>query len=310
MARPRRFPQHPVLPTVLLLVIGAALGALLGGFFIFTSSTFAMAVAGPFGLLVFGPVVLAMYAVSNTWALIGAPLWAWLGGSIFTAFSVGKGGGAAGAMRVTFFSEEHAIYKVTRRMTDQMGIPPIPFIGWFPNEEINAFAMGTNPNNTLIAISKGAVEKLTKGELHAVIAHELGHVASNDMARMVHARGIQEALTFFLLFRGLKRIARWLFTPLSELEILRFSRAREYTADAISAQVTRPDLMISVLEKLAEEKATPRLRGHANVMMWSGFESRGWLSTHPPLDKRIAALKELCAQPAPTEEENAPVPAE
>ena len=73
---------------------------------------------------------------------------------------------------------------------------------------------------------KAAIEKLTMAELDAVMAHELAHVANNDMARMTYIRGVQNALTWFLIFRGMKNIALWLFTPTSQLELMRFSRQR------------------------------------------------------------------------------------
>jgi heat shock protein HtpX len=288
---PMKLPRHPVWPTVLILCAGAVIGAIIGGLVTLMGSTFAVAATGPLGWLIFGPIALALYTVSVSWALIGVPLWALFGGQLFAGMSSGKRGSAARNMKVTFFSETHPISQATRRLTDLMGVPPVAYIGWFPNEEINAFAMGTNSGNSLIAVSKGAVERLTKKELLAVIGHELGHVASQDMARMTFARGVQNALTFFLIFRGLKRLARWVFTPLSELEILRMSRAREFTADKISAIVLGPEAMISVLQKLEGEKVKPKTRGYANAMMWSGFVRRSWLSTHPPLDARIAALK-------------------
>lgn len=152
-----------------------------------------------------------------------------------------------------------------------MGLPKIGYVGWYPAEDINAFAMGTRPCDAVIVASKGAVERLTRKQLIAVLAHELGHVASNDMARMTYARGLQRALTFFLVFRGLQQAARWIFTPLSELEILRMSRAREFTADRISAMVIGIDGMISALEKFLKEENQPQKNEYSNVMMWSGL---------------------------------------
>jgi len=284
-------PRHPLWPTVIILMIGAAVGALIGFMISFSSSVAAAASTGPAGWFTLGPLVIATFSAAAPFVLIGTPLWAVAGGRLFAGMACGKRG-LAGTMGVTFFSETHDISKVTQRLAEHMGLPPIAYIGWFPNEEINAFAMGTNPQNTLIALSKGAIERLSKKELIAVIGHELGHVASNDMARMAHAKGIQNALTFFLIFNGFKRIARWIFTPFSELELLRFSRAREFTADRISAMFLGPENMISALERLREEDIQPVTHGHANVLMWAGFSRGTVFSTHPTLEDRITRLRQ------------------
>ncbi|MBD3755613.1 MAG: M48 family metalloprotease, partial [Gammaproteobacteria bacterium] len=107
-----------------------------------------------------------------------------------------------------------------------------------------------------------------------------------------YALGVRESLTFFLIFRGLKKFARWVFTPLSELELLRFSRAREFTADAISAHLTSSKAMISVLETLKGAKLEPQPHNQAFVMM-AALGDNTLFSTHPSLDDRINALRAL-----------------
>jgi heat shock protein HtpX len=111
------------------------------------------------------------------------------------------------------------------------------------------------------------------------------------MARMTYARGVQESLVFFLIARRLKRFALWLFAPLSQLELLRFSRAREFTADRIAAEVYGPQHMISVLEKLKTEQLKPKPTEYSTAMMWGRIIDQEWFRTHPPLEHRIAALK-------------------
>ena len=288
-------PRYPVWPTVAILTALAGVGALVWGVGTFTLNASAVAASGPFGWIVYGPALVATYTTATLAGVVLLPLWTICGGHLFASMA-GANGSAARDMRVTFFSDEHPIHRVTQRLAERMGLPPIRHVGWFPNEEINAFAMGNTQANALIAVSKGAVERLTKEELIAVIGHELGHVASNDMARMTQARGIQEALTFFLVFRGLKKFARWVFTPLSELEILRMSRAREFTADRISAIMLGPGPMISALQRLQEEKIKPAADGYDDVLMWSGLNVGGLLSTHPPIEQRIARLAEPIVQ--------------
>jgi len=285
-------PQHSLASTIFLLVLGAELGAIWGLFLAFIGSTAAVAAGGPLALLIAAPLLFAVYGVGTMYVIFGAPLWALLGGAWFATESSGDTGFAARRAGVTLFSDSHPINQTAQRMAGELNLPPIPFVGWFDSGDINAFAMGTGNRNALIAISKGAIDKLTGVQVDAVIAHELGHVASNDMQRMTYALGIQESLTWFLIFRGLKKIARWVFTPLSELELLRFSRKREFTADAISAHLTSTDAMISVLETLKSAKTAPKTHNQATVMM-SALGDNTWLSTHPSLDDRINALRAL-----------------
>ncbi|PSM19831.1 M48 family metalloprotease [Nitratireductor sp. StC3] len=289
-AKRHQFPCYPVWPTVVFLIVLALVG---GGFWTmvsFGANSTAIMASGPFAWITLGPPMIAVHVSVATLGACILPIWSIIGGQLFTNNASHS---AARQMGVTFFSDTHPIARVTQRLAETMGLPRVAHIGWFPNEDINAFAMGDSPSNALIAVSKGAVERLTKEQLVAVIGHELGHVASNDMARMTRARSIQESLTFFLLLRGLKTFARWVFTPLSELEILRLSRAREFTADEISAIVFSREHMISALERLKKEKKPPQTNGFANVMMWAGLGEGHLFSTHPSLEMRIARLKTL-----------------
>jgi len=284
-------PKYPVWPTFFVMTLFALIGGFMWWTATFTGNVVAVSASGPFAWMSLGPALVATYGSIASVGVWVMPLWAIGGGRLFARRASGIDSKAMREMQVTLFSEGHPIAKVTQHMAARMELPPIAYIGWFPNEEINAFAMGDSRKNALIAVSKGAVERLTKEELVAVIAHELGHVSSNDMAKMTAARGVQEALTFFLLFRGLKTFARWIFTPLSELELLRMSRGREFVADRIAAIVFRPESMIAALERLRHEQIRPQTRGYAQLLMWSGFKAGGFLDTHPRLEDRIARLE-------------------
>lgn len=286
-------PSNSIWPTVAILMALTMVSCAIGWAVSFSGNLLAVGATGPFGWIAFGPAVVATYSKIANIGLVAVPIWTFLGGWFFGDRAGGQRGAAVSEMRVQFFSDTHEITRVTQRLAAHMGLPKVAFVGWFPNEEINAFAMGTTPHFAMIALSKGAIERLTKKELIAVIGHELGHVASNDMARMAYARGLQEALTFFLVFQRLKTAARWVFTPLSELELLRMSRAREFTADRIAAMMIGADSMIAALEKLQQETIRPNTKGHANVLMWSGISGSNLFSTHPPLEKRIGALRML-----------------
>ncbi|MCR9194104.1 MAG: M48 family metalloprotease [Hyphomonas sp.] len=293
MPRPAELPRHPVWPTLLVVILSAIGAVFIGAVLVFAGSLVTASAAGPVGLLVAVPLAMAILGNAMAVGVFAAPVWAIFGGGMLSLFASGKRG-AQGAFGITLFSETHPISKVTRTLSDRMGIDPVRWIGWYPSEDINAFAMGTDNQNMLIGLSKGAIEKLTKQELIAVIAHELGHVASQDTVRMTYARSMVEALTFFLVFRRLKRLARWVFLPVSELELLRFSRQREFTADKIAASVTRPEWMIDALLHVQREKDPPVVpEGYEPVMFWSRIVDKQWLRTHPPLEDRIAALEQF-----------------
>lgn len=287
-----RIPRHSVGLTIFLLMAGATLGAVWGLFLSSFVATASLAAGGPLALLIAGPLLFAIYGVGTTYIVFGAPLWALFGGMWFAASSSRDTGSAATQMGVTFFSKSHPINQATQQMAQQLDLPPVRYVGWFGSDDVNAFAMGTSNRYALVAVSKGAIENLSQEQLDAVIAHELGHIASNDMERMTYALGVRESLTFFLIFRGLKKFARWVFTPLSELELLRFSRAREFTADAISAHLTSSEAMISVLETLKGAKLEPQPHNQAFVMM-AALGDNTLFSTHPSLDDRINALRAL-----------------
>lgn len=286
--------KNPLLPTLALLTAGAAVGAVLAAVVALPAAMTAVAFSGPLGWLILGPIILAGTANAVTWVAIIVPIWALVGGALIASNMCGNGS-LARQTGVTFFSDTHPVAVRTNELAADLGLGSIPHIGWYPADDINAFAAGTEPNAMLLAFSQGAVEKLTKDQMDAVIGHELAHVANNDMARMTYARGVQEALTFFLVFRGLKKLARWLFTPLSEIEILRFSRAREFTADAIGAQLTTPAAMASALEAIREDDAKPDLRDRHEVIRFSGWRTSGFFRTHPPLEARIERLNEMAA---------------
>lgn len=275
--------KNPIWLTVLIMVVGALIGAVIGSLFVFAGLT--MVTFGGFLL------VLAQASVFLTVTIIAIPIWALIGGWMFGQFSSGSMGGVASRMGVTLFSETHPVSLRVNALAEDLNLPPIRWVGWFDDAAINAFATGIQREHALIAFSRGAVEKLTKEQLDAVMAHELAHVANNDMSRMTYARGVQDALTFLLVFRGLKKIARFLFTPTSEIEILRFSRSREYWADAVAAVLTSPDDMIGALEAIdADTDRPPRKQTRfANLMMRANAYS--WLGTHPSLPSRIAAIE-------------------
>ena len=271
------------------MVGGAVLGGIIASVLVTMTGAFAMAATGPLGFIILGPWLLAQAALSSTITFTALPVWALLGGWLFADHGSSKDTMTRN-LGVTLFSDGHPIHKRINELGAALQLPPIKWVGWYEGDEINAFATGMNADNALIAFTQGAIEKLSNEQLDAVMAHELAHVANNDMARMTFARGVQSALTFFLLFRGVQKFARWIFTPTSELELMRLSRSREFWADAIAAELTSAGAMAAALRAIdMDANAPPALQEkYANMMMRGNAHS--WYATHPPLEERITAV--------------------
>ncbi|MBB4305538.1 heat shock protein HtpX [Rhodobium orientis] len=283
--------SNPLWPTVVILTFGAFVGAAIGNF-VMINGTYAWVVVNHPGTLFYVAPRLApkLGAIAN-FTMVAIPLWAVLGGWWAASLAAGRTGSVGVDLGVMLLSEGHPVCRRVNELARELALPPIKWVGWFEDDAINAFAVGTRRDNALIAISRGAIEKLSNEQCDAVLAHELAHVANNDMARMTYARGVQEALTFFLLWRGFKNVARWLFTPISQLELMRFSRQREYWADAVAAVLTSPEAMIGALEAIHAAATKPP----ASQKAYAGFMIRGndrnLFATHPPADERILALR-------------------
>lgn len=196
---------------------------------------------------------------------------------------------------------------------------PMPKVYVIPDEDINAFATGRDPRHASLAVTQGAIAKLENEELEGVIAHELSHIGNYDIRYMtlviVLVGTIMVLSDFFWRVRflggGRDRnnqaggiiliigLALLILSPLfAELIRLAVSRKREYLADASGALLTRyPEGLARALEKIGQqgariERAT-RSTAHlyfANPLS-SGMASL--FSTHPPLEKRITALRQM-----------------
>ena len=151
----------------------------------------------------------------------------------------------------------------------------------------NALAMGASEKWATVAIGTPLLDELTDDEIAAVLGHELGHVVSGDMRRMMLMRTFQNAMVWYGFAQGLKQFARWMLCWMAELSILAFSRRREYWADAIGAELAGKDAMIGALRKLENAPVlTSAEKTHARFMFYGGA-----LSTHPSTPLRIKALE-------------------
>ena len=221
------------------------------------------------------------------------------------------------AMRVQIIEQprseaEQWLLAVVRRQASAAGIG-MPEVGVFESETMNAFATGMNRNDALVAVSTGLLRGMTRDEVEAVLGHEVSHVANGDMVTMGLLQGVLNTFVIFfsrligiMIDRVVFRIERgvgpgfWIGSIVAEivLGILAamiaawFSRRREFRADAGGAELAGRGKMIGALDRLRRSQATSNLPGEIASF---GIIGRGMigalLSTHPPLETRIARLR-------------------
>ncbi len=227
----------------------------------------------PFG------VGLAIFATMFA-GFVSVPLW----GTVFGF--LGMGAARDSTLRQMGFQdldEGHELKQTAARYAQILDIPP-PRLGTM--EPRNAFAMGTSRDDATVAIGRPLINTMDREEVNAILGHELGHVVSGDMRKMMLMRTFQNATVWFGLTQGLKQFARWVICWAAELAILAFSRRREYWADAIGAALAGKEAMIGALKKLEQ---APVLTGTESIH--ARFMFRGTLSTHPTMAQRIDALE-------------------
>lgn len=202
------------------------------------------------------------------------------------------------------------LVETVRRLADKAELP-MPEVAIFDGAP-NAFATGATRGSSLVAVSTGLLRAMDRSQIEAVLAHEVAHVANGDMVTLTLLQGVVNTFVLFLarvlghiidraVFkndgkgRGLAYTAcvfvlELVMGVLASLIVAKFSRWREYRADAGAARLLGgPDAMVSALRALGHV-TTRKLPGPlAAFGITGGFSSL--FASHPPLEKRIAALQ-------------------
>lgn len=211
------------------------------------------------------------------------------------------------------------LLNTVQTLSQRAGIP-MPQVGIYRSNEINAFATGPSQKRSLVAVSSGLLNRMNQKELEGVLGHEISHIANGDMVTMTLLQGVINAFVMFLarilasLLSGFGRnksnsqggsyMSYVLFTFLFEavfmalgfLVIAAFSRYREFRADAGGAHLAGKDAMISALKSLnaLKNNEDPKQNEAIAAFKISRAGKKGMLSlfsTHPPLEERIERLE-------------------
>jgi len=191
----------------------------------------------------------------------------------------------------------------------------MPEVGIFDTPEVNAFATGMRRNSALVAVSTGLLNAMSREEAEAVMAHEISHVANGDMITMGLIQGVLNTFVIFLsrvigilvdkvIFKSrsgygpgyfiVSIVAQIILGVLASIIASWYSRRREFRADAGGADLAGREKMASALERLKTQHEPEELPGQLAAFGISGGVKDGFkklFSTHPPLEDRIAALR-------------------
>ena len=245
-------------------------------------------------------------------------------GSLFKIAQLSRGGGAVvaaelGGRLVSRASEdphERRLLNVVDEMAIAAGIAVPPVYVLDGEAGINAFAAGAQAHSAVVAVTRGALENLSRDELQGVIAHEFSHILNGDMRLNIRLIGVLHGILLLtlagrLLVEGGARsdskampvifvgmallILGWIGSVCGKLIKAGVSREREYLADASAVQLTRnPDGLAQALQRIAQvgsQLHNPRAEEASHMLISTGFDYSALFATHPPLEQRIHRLQ-------------------
>ena len=211
-------------------------------------------------------------------------------------------------------STELWLMQTVEKLAQRAGLP-MPEVAIYEGEP-NAFATGATKKSSLVAVSTGLLQSMSRDEVEAVLAHEVAHVANGDMVTLTLIQGVVNTFVIFLarivgyfVDSMLRRndeessgpgigyivtviVCEIVFGILASIIVAAFSRHREFRADAGASRLMgTPSPMVAALRRLGGMEADG-LPQNMQAMGISGGKS--WMalfSSHPPIEARIAALQ-------------------
>ena len=248
-----------------------------------------------------------------------------VGIAFFQYFSSDKVALKASGAKIVERDEAPELHDMIERLCALADLPK-PRVAIIDTDVPNAFATGRSPKHAAVAVTRGLWQRLEPKEVEGVLAHELSHVANRDVLIMTLASFfamLAGILTRFGLYGGMfgggrgrdnNQVPVWLIVLvvsvvtyfLSQILILAISRYREFAADRGSALITgAPENLMSALQKISSEMFRIPQRDLREVESMNAFfiipasvkgSFKGLFLTHPPLEKRLAALAEIARE--------------
>src|SRR5438034_8732752 len=251
-----------------------------------------------------------------------------IGLAFFQYYTSDKLALAASGAKVVEPDQAPELHDMIERLCAMADLPK-PKVAIIDTDVPNAFATGRNPKNAAVAVTRGLWERLEPQEVEGVLGHELSHVANRDVLVMTVASFfamLAGVLTRFGLYAGMfggyggrssnnnNSVPVWLIVLvvsvvtyiLSQILILAIPRYREFAADRGSALLTgAPEHLMSALQKISSEMFRIPQRDLREVESMDAFfiipasvkgSVSGLFLTHPPLEKRLAALAEIARE--------------
>ena len=207
---------------------------------------------------------------------------------------------------------ERWLVEVVRKLANKanIGMPEVAVYDGAPN----AFATGAFKNSSLVAVSTGLLESMTKEEVEAVLAHEISHVVNGDMVTLTLIQGVVNTFVVFLSkivgyfvdrvvlkndrsspgigYMVTDIACQLLFGFLASFIVAWFSRQREFRADAGAASLMgTPQPMINALARLGGVESGELPKSMAASGITDKIDIMALRATHPPIEVRIAALQ-------------------
>jgi heat shock protein HtpX len=231
---------------------------------------------------------------------------------------------AASRAKVVDRDQAPELHDMVERLCAMADLPK-PRIAVIPTDVPNAFATGRNPKNSVIAVTEGLWNRLSKPEIEGVLAHELSHIGNRDVAIMTIASFFAMVAALLMrmgmfggMFGGGDRdrggppiwlimfVVSLITYVISYVLILMISRYREYAADRGSAIITgAPENLMSALQRIASDIVRIPQRDLREVQGMNAFfivptnvksSFAELFMTHPPLEKRLARLAEIARE--------------
>tara|TARA_R110002072_G_scaffold64203_7_gene159857 strand:+ start:20546 stop:21421 length:876 start_codon:yes stop_codon:yes gene_type:complete len=245
-------------------------------------------------------------------------IWGGLGSFVSLLLSKWMAKTMMGLQEISVNGPYGSIVRKVHEYAKRSNLEKMPEVYVYNSPEPNAFATGPSRNNSLVAVSTGLLEAMSEDEVEAVLAHEVSHIANGDMVTMALVQGVVNAFVMFFARvaafaidnalrgdddngKGLGHIGYFVATIVLQIVFgilaapitMWFSRWREFRADAGSARLVGKEKMIAALEAL--KRNTDKMLNENKEMEVMQISSKKAMielfASHPPLDKRIAALR-------------------